>query len=245
MGWGFRDLGRAIGALIRAGCTLFLFIPAALADCAPVTAAPHCAAYLNHLADGACLSAGSTFMQKGSTWKDITGLNTTLKSSKATSVSFFFVVDATLTQQKNLTSGLVFVGITRSFKGPQPTEVKLTHNDGDDKQFEDLKLYSRAMQGAPPDQILNSWGKTSSVYLFEESSIPLSVRSGFDLGPEDVSRPALHARLYTFDPGNALECIPFTAGLDSTLNYIEGKEFDVFGGAKGAGTFVVTITPSD
>ncbi len=244
MGGAFRHVARAIG--LR--CAVFALpfcASAAFAECPPVITAPHCAQYLTQLADNTCLSAGSTFMQNGNVWTDITNRNTALKSSKANSVSFFLVVDANLTKQKNLTNGLVFVGIIRSFKSPQSTQVKLTHNEGDDKQLEDLEIYSNAMRGHPPDQILNSWGKTSSEYLFKVSSIPLSERARLDFGPPDVSQPALHARLYTFVSGNSLECIPFTAGLDPTLNYIEGKALDMLGETQQSNSFVVTITPAN
>jgi hypothetical protein len=229
---------------------MLLFAWTALADCVSPPPAPHCAPYLAKLPADTCLTAGNTFVLKNGVWTDTTETNTGVTSSKIKLLNFFYVVDANPPNQANQvsqTDGLIFVGITRSFAPlSQPAQVELSHNYGADKTTESLNVYSITMQGGAVDDVLDVWGTTSAPYIFYPSLVPLAERAKFDFGPPSNPQSALHARLYTFAYSNALECIPFSVGNDSSLKTIDGKELNVFGGgASEPNHFTITMQPAN
>jgi hypothetical protein len=259
MGGDIYKFGLRVATASAVASAALLFACAALADCALPPPAPGCAAYLAKLPAGTCLTAGNTFVLKNGVWTDTTGINAAVTSSKVKFLNFFYVVDANAPNQgsqasqkfrkaqKNQSAGLVFIAITRSFDPlSQPAQVELSHNYGADKTSESLNVYSTTMEGGAVDDVLDGWGTTSSQYIFDTSLVSLAERAKFDLGPPSNPQSALHARLYTFAYGNALECIPFLVGNDSSLKTIDGKELNVFGGgANDPDHFTITIQPAN
>jgi hypothetical protein len=207
---------------------------AVAAECAPVQVTTSCTLYQASLAVDVCLRSGSTFVQGENTWKDAT--YTTISWTKQKGVKFFSVVDAGHTAEPH---GALFVGITRHWPkegGPGASDVKLTQNHGLDffKASTPLYKYNKAVDlaAAAPKEVIE-WGHLPDTPDTQSKSLFDSLRYRSQLKnfsfESSGNNDDFHARLYRFDSGPGIMCIPFYVGTPGAVKEIIGRTLDVFG----------------
>jgi hypothetical protein len=210
----------AFGALIAAG-VMFTTAPRA-EDCPPInTLGKKCGPYIGRLADNACFSPGSIFVQK-TRWEPAERNKIAYSKSKK-SVAFMYVVDGRKSKTKFDT---IFVGVDRVGQQTSDSKIKLTKNkEFKFKKAEDKQKYSQGLNPTiGPTQIMRQWADLpdlGNVFLLKRAEV-----SDFDM-PEATNAPMHrpHARMYRFDTGS-VTCIGFDAGLNSDVDLILGKVVD-------------------
>lgn len=258
MGGGIRNLGLGLGVLGYALTAMPLLSSTARADdCPQVQLAPSCKNYQRQLAPKSCLRASVVFVQVTSGWSVVDGTsNVTRPNSKV--LHFFYVIGpvvapngATVAETDLNNSkqqvGVAFVGITRDNPPVTPDTVRLSQNKGSEfntskpKPSDDLTDYNSAITGmTPPRNVLKVWGTVKpAAPIFDMNDS--SVWKNFALVPGKSNPPDMHARLYKFDYGSGLMCIPFSVGLPNIISDIRGSAFDVFTGAHTPDEFEVQI----
>jgi hypothetical protein len=221
--------------LATAILVLSSFAVAAQCPTAQVTAV--CAPYQASLAANSCLAPGSTFVQTGSVWTLATRTKVPWANQKV--ANFFSVVDASHTVEPN---GLLFVGIIRSLEIAPPTpDVRLSQNrELHFKKTSARDEYSAAVNWkARATAVLNEWGSLPDTDPVFRESYRAQLKD-FDF-QSVAGQFDLHARLYRFQSGPGIMCIPFYVGTPVALDKIFGTTLDVFGGSVEPNTFEITV----
>jgi hypothetical protein len=182
-------------------------------------------------ADQSCVKPGATFVQLSSGWKPASEAPP-IPYPSSSRVNFIYLVDANRTKQKY---GLLFVGITR-YRSISTTakSVRLSGNlsDNADLSLPDnqvmLETYKRAVTSLGPITApLYKWEKIPDTDFFFTTVAPDELQK-LDFNPTDDSSD-LHARLYRFQSGAGLICIPFWVGAQDNFITISGTVIDLYG----------------
>ena len=220
-------------------CMVMIFATEALADeCPPVAMqTPSCAPFQQRLTADACIKPGAIFIANGSMWAPPEDVSLAHKKQR---VEFFYVVDASRTK---MPFGLAFVGIVRTHVPPTPNkEVALSQNKGFSfqKSSSAKTAYSAAVNWrAPATTTLYHWANVEGTQALFSASYKSELRS-FDF-PSAGDKDSMHARLYRFDSGGGLVCVPFWVGVTPQTTSVEGTLLDVLGGERGTDSFYIEI----
>ena len=92
---------------------------------------------------------------------------------------------------------------------------------------------------APATSTLYHWAEVQGTHELFSTSYKSELKN-FDF-TNSGDKDSMHARLYRFDSGSGLVCIPFWVGITAQTMSVEGTLLDVFGGEKSSDSFYVKI----